>query len=500
MILRLAHRNILSLFLFLICAAFETQAQQVTVQLVNKSSDRFLYKLYKLSEYEKLPIELQHIISAQAISSIFSPLPIHKLAKTIPLPKNPDHNERSQYFIAFSPDSSHIAVTAGRRFYIFAIEKNSWVSEGHSTCNLRGICFNGDGTRFAALSNDTQNSQWGAPPLSYLRSFELSNYDIIGSPLLENGEEISRNGWADAIHFTPQGKLLLLGSTDFYTQGCVEIYDPESKRVEKLLDSRPVSENNLLLCKLSENKYSVIIISPDKGIEVFDITKEVTTLELPRSTVNFKAQRMLAFRDSLVAIPSLYTTVTASAENPPLLETKKCIVIKDIQTNIETELRSKHGNDFSPLCFSNKTHSLFTLVDKHLRLHNIKTGICIAILPITLKPDWACDVSSEGKQFALVTQKKLFLWRCAFADLLDDCLKGKITLEQLLFLKFLRDLKSAHYVLEGNGAESEAPPLQEHHLRPIKFIPEDIAQLKEVFFTFNEGVQEYLRLNYLLPF
>lgn len=472
---------------------FEIEAQQLK-QLVNNKSDRFLFKLYGIENTASLlPLELQNLIAQNVIPSVFSPHLAEDLVKKISVPDAPA-THRNLFFIAITDDGSHIAVADGEKLLIFEAESGKCISQYTFGEQIVGVCFNREGTKLAIITHDNSNN-------AVIKILKLNHYQLDSSSF---GEEIEvDNGSGPEISFINQDKILIVtgykSNSDRFV-GAINHYDPKEKKLsrtvagigeEGVLIFRPIEGRSSIafLYALNQNNSSIAFISYVKGMEIYDSeTQKVTTILSPEEMVKFEDGREMIFKDNRLAFRSNH-------------DKHKSIVLFDVASKKTKLLFEKEIEAFLPLSFG-PTGFMYGRFKKTILLYNTEIEKCIALIPATLSGDWECASSPNGRHFALVSLGTIYLWPWTpLINDLEDLLTGKVNLEQLLFIKFLYDLKNAGYVLtkEKMNAEDEAL-LSPKKRRLINLAAQDMHQLKEVFSTFNGGIQEYLTKKYFLLF
>ncbi len=471
---------LLSLILF-----DRTYAQQTEVKLVQKPSDRFLFKLYDMVDYSMLPIELQHEIARKTIADVFSPLLADQSIISIPLP---DYQEggKGQYCVTFSPDSSHIAVTMNSKLYIINRESHEISASCQARPCFSALCFNDQGNELVALTTDLNGS--------FLRSLRLENYRFMESTF-ENGEELLIPNGTFAQLTSIQNGVIIVGNpaplmhfSPTAPHGSIAKLDLSNNQLIPFLDARTASQANPLHYAINHNRSAVVFMSPGAGTEVYDLKeRKMLPLILKDESVDFTKDRGLIFSNS--------TIVYASST-----DTGPAITVLDTTSKKKIILFPGKSKKLHPLALNHDTHFLFTASDKAIHIRHIKTATPIEQLPFVLTPYFDCSLSPDGNYFALATAGKLYVWKWNSCwDNFGRILEGKTTIEHLLFIKFIRDLYNCGYRLTQDGLV-ESKHARSFHYNTINLHAEDIAQLKEIFLSLSEEVRAYLILKYFLQF
>ncbi|MBA3751590.1 hypothetical protein H0X06_02180 [Candidatus Dependentiae bacterium] len=440
------------LFFLLICLVAPCHAMNSCK--TQEDSAAFLYEFYGISPLIVFPLE----IKKQIFSQLF-PSPLYEEHSQFSID---DYKKSWIYSASFAPDRKCIAIGTNDGTLFIDIAKKSLMDTAKNRLH---------GNSTALLFDNETNSLIVGTDEQYIDEYTIDKttgkWDrknfISADYTLPVGEERYR-----AIYYMT---LTLEKNILFGTEwGNILLLDRTTKSAKKLFDHQESTSLNSICFRSDE---LVAACAHESGkIEMVDLT----------------TNRLETFiEDNPLRIVKAYQGLCFSPDNTRLLVLfQSGIALFETKTK---QILTVYENTQYPVFAHFSTSGELVVVGdnaRSIRIFNSTTNSCIATLPIKheIKAPFGGCFNGEGDLLAIRTSKILSIWKLnpLAAYLL---LNFEVKTEQLLFIKFLIDITNPTVCKKG--------------LEKSEFFIKHSAKLKNIFYSFDEKVQDYIRQRFLMP-
>ena len=491
---------LISITLLILYTSIKASEAITAFEKAQEIPEHFLCNFFSIDpSVLKIPKDVQYLI-AKEIDDLFCPFLIKKPLEEISIEADSSQDENDlANCITISHDNKHIAYVIFDTCTILNTETLEKTSGGSIVdLSIRNIAFNNDDSKIALLSTG-----------GTIKVVSLINYKAVTDD--RTGDEcpsclISANRYI--LSFTPQNTVAVASLDSDLRQ--VVLFDPETENTEVLYtdyhgDYRSILskgvETKIGSISFNTDASQVMCVSITHGLEVFSLSEKKWSYPLWNEGPNNSGCRF----------NTTYSKDNKKLFHPHLghiqlwdLETKELI------TRIIPKDNSRIGGTMH--LTQNEKYILVQGYQEKRRLYHINTAkLVVQIMGLDGVGKYSY-LSNDSSLFAgynncYNTGHKSFLlfWKMnPFWEQLESLLFGRIRLEQVFFIKFLKLLKNQGLTLTNKGiilskshidrteANDETLPY------PTPLTNGVIKYLLKVFKLFDEPVAKYLKLQYLL--
>ncbi len=424
-----------------------------------KAASSFLYKCYGIAPLIHFPEEIKNRIFSQLY-----PIMLYDEAAKI-LPKD------SLSAAAFTEDASCIAVGTDNGPRLWSVEDGSQPEApvSYESGTITALSFN---SKTRSLIAGTDGDHIDTYFMENKGTFAHTKNPISVSYTVPRGKERFRPIYSMAQ--TPKGHMLF--GTEW---GNILLLNTETSTVENIFD-HPDNCPLISICFSSDGKYMACMHESGK-VELVDLTtKAIRTVGDVHSGICKEAFNGLCFSpdNKFLFIPYERALIGFDVEH-----TQTSVIFDDTEQCLSVQV--------SP------TGKFLLIGDKakRIRIIDLTTKACVMVLVLTDEiSSFAGLFSPDERVLALKTHKFLSLWK--HNPLAAYLLSTKVKSEQLLFIKFLRDLSS----LDSDKAlckelidTGELSIQQEGQENERAFFIRHRPDIRKLFDSFDEPVREYIK-------
>ncbi len=495
-------RHFLKTTLFIIALPVLSISASETIKIAKKAQEAprdYLFNFFGIhTSARKIPKDVQHLI-VKEIDNIFCPFLVKKpdVSLSIEADSIRDKDDSAEC-ITISNDNKHIAYVVYDTCTILNIETLEKKSGGCTYDEMIDhIAFNHDDTKLALLTK-----------LGTIKIIALNNYEAgLDERLGEDCTQCSIRAAHDYImSFTPQNKVIIANSDSNFRQ--IALFHPETEKVEYLYNDNDGSRklrpygfvDTIKNLSFNADVTQILCSSTENGLESFSLADK-------KWSYPFYNEEFLS---------SSYSNITCTSDNKRFfyylsfhiqqwdLETKELI------SKIEPMNNDRLGS--TTFLTPNEKYILIKTNLDRTRLYHIKTGkLVVQLNELEQYQSNSSYLSNDGSLFTgfnndVINKKSnlLLYMMNPFWEQLETLLLGKILLEQVLFIKFIKLLKNQGLTLTNVGiklspshlkrttADDEALPY------PTTLSSEVIGHLIKLFNLFEDPIKKYLKLHYQL--